>query len=314
MAPFMFGRFETLLNATKPPERPEPPGGLLAFYWHFAGQAKWLFISLMMIELCQALLDAVIPWFFGRIVTLANTVARDQYLTQGWHVLAGLALILLLVRPAVVFVRYLVVNQAISGQFTNLIRWQSHWHVARQSWAFFQNDFAGRIANRVMQTGGALRQTVVSGITALWYVIVYGSTAVALAASADIWLTVPILLWFAGYIGLLFYFVPRMRDRSKKSSEARSAVMGRIVDSYTNILTVKLFARARDEDDYVRDSIDTHTRTFLWSQRLMTTFGTLLSLINGLLIAGSVGLAVTLWQMETSRLLGPGGRTMGFGM
>jgi ATP-binding cassette subfamily B multidrug efflux pump len=298
MAPPMFGRFEKLLKPTEPPERPEPPGGLLAFYWHFASQAKWLFISLMMIELCQALLDAVIPWFFGRIVTLANTVARDQYLTEGWQVLAGLALILLLVRPAVVFVRYLVVNQAISGQFTNLIRWQSHWHVARQSWAFFQNDFAGRIANRVMQTGGALRQTVVSGITALWYVIVYGSTAVALAASADIWLTVPILLWFAGYIGLLFYFVPRMRDRSKKSSEARSAVMGRIVDSYTNILTVKLFSRARDEDDYVRDSIDTHTRTFLWSQRLMTTFGTLLSLLNGLLIAGAVSLAVALWQME----------------
>jgi ATP-binding cassette subfamily B multidrug efflux pump len=298
MAPSMFGRFENLLNATKPPERPEPPGGLVAFYWHFARQAKWLFISLMMIELCQALLDAVIPWFFGRIVTLANTVARDQYLTEGWHVLAGLAVILLLIRPAVVFIRYLVVNQGISGQFTNLIRWQSHWHVARQSWAFFQNDFAGRIATRVMQTGGSLRQTIVSGITALWYVIVYGSTAVALAASADIWLTVPILLWFAGYIALLCYFVPRMRDRSKKSSEARSAVTGRIVDSYTNILTVKLFARARDEDDYVRDSIDTHTRTFLWSQRLMTTFGTLLSLINGLLIAGAVGLAVTLWQME----------------
>ena len=296
MAPLMFGRFEKILNPTTQPARPEPPPGLLAFYWHFASQAKGLFAALFVIELFQATLDAVIPWFFGRIVTLASTLAREQYLAEGWHVLAGLALILLVGRPAVVFARYLVTNQAISGPFTNLIRWQSHWHVARQSWAFFQNDFAGRIANRVMQTGGAMRQTLVTGITALWYVLVYGTTAVVLAASADFWLTIPILLWFLGYAALLTYFVPRMRDRSKASSEARSAVMGRVVDSYTNILTVKLFARARDEDNYVRDSIDNHTRIFLWSQRLMTIFGTLLSLLNGLLISGSVGLAIVLWQ------------------
>src|SRR6476620_1485329 len=158
----MFGRFEKLLNPTKTPAHPEPPGGLLAFYWHFASQAKWLFASLMVIEFFQALLDAIIPWFFGRIVTLASTVAKEQYLAEGWPVLAGLALVLLVARPGIVYARYLMTNQAISGPFTNLIRWQSHWHVARQSWAFFQNDFAGRIATRVMQTGGSLRQTLVS--------------------------------------------------------------------------------------------------------------------------------------------------------
>jgi ATP-binding cassette subfamily B multidrug efflux pump len=292
----MFRRFERFLNPTETPARPEPPASLLAFYWHFARQAKWLFLSLMVIELFQATLDAVIPWFFGRIVSLADRLAPSDYVAEGWPLLAGLAIVLLVLRPAVVFARYLVTNQAISGPFTNLIRWQSHWHVARQSWSFFQNDFAGRIANRVMQTGGAMRQTIVSGITALWYVLVYGTTAIVLAASADVWLTVPLLLWFAGYVALLAYFVPRMRDRSKKSSEARSAVMGRIVDSYTNILTVKLFSRARDEDDYVRDSIDRHTEVFLWAQRLMTVFGTLLSFLNGLLITGAVGLAVVLWR------------------
>jgi ATP-binding cassette subfamily B multidrug efflux pump len=237
-----------------------------------------------------------VPWFIGRIVTMVSTLSADQFLAAAWPILFGGAILLLIGRPAVVFARYLVTNQAISGPFTNLIRWQSHWHVVRQSWSFFQNDFAGRISNRVMQTGGAIRQTLVAGITAMWYVLVYGTTAVLLAAAADIWLTVPILLWFAGYIALLFYFVPRMRDRSKKSSEARSAVMGRIVDSYTNILTVKLFARARDEDNYVRDSIDTHTRVFLYSQRLMTVFGTVLALLNGLLITGAGGLAIILWQ------------------
>jgi ATP-binding cassette subfamily B multidrug efflux pump len=292
----MFARFENLINPTEPPARPEPPAGLLAFFWHFARQARWLFVVLFVIELFVALLDAIVPWFIGRIVTFVSTIPPDRFLAETWHFLLGMTLVLLFARPAVVFARYLVTNQAISGPFTNLIRWQSHWHVVRQSWAFFQNDFAGRISNRVMQTGGAIRQTLVSAITAMWYVMVYGTTAILLAAAADAWLTVPILLWFAGYVALLAYFVPRMRDRSKKSSEARSAVMGRVVDSYTNILTVKLFARARDEDNYVRDAIDNHTRVFLASQRLMTVFGTVLAVLNGLLITGAGALAILLWQ------------------
>ena len=153
MALTMFRPFEKLLNPTEQPAQPEPPAGLLAFYWHFAGQAKWLFVALFVIEFFQALLDAVIPWFFGRIVTLAGTVPREQYLTEGWPVLrrhrAGPA-----GRAARGRLYALPHHQpGDPGPFTNLIRWQAHWHVVRQSWAFFQNDFAGRIANRVMQTG-----------------------------------------------------------------------------------------------------------------------------------------------------------------
>jgi len=292
----MFRRFEKLLNPTEPPAHPEPPAGLLAFFWHFARQARWLFVTLFVIELFVALLDAAVPWFIGRVVTFVSEIPPERFLQDTWHLLAGMAVVLLIARPAVVFARYLITNQAISGPFTNMIRWQSHWHVVRQSWAFFQNDFAGRISSRVMQTGGSLRQTLVSGVTAVWYVLVYGTTAILLTAAADAWLTIPILLWFAGYVALLTYFVPRMRDRSKTSSEARSAVVGRIVDSYTNILTVKLFARASDEDNYVRDAIDHHTSVFLQSQRLMTTFGTLLAGLNGLLITGAGGLAILLWQ------------------
>jgi ATP-binding cassette, subfamily B, multidrug efflux pump len=167
--------------------------------------------------------------------------------------------------------------------------------VVRQSWAFFQNDFAGRISNRVMQTGPAVRQTLVASVTALWYVLVYGITAIVMTATVDAWLTVPILGWFAGYIALLWYFVPRLRDRSKISSEARSALVGRIVDSYTNILTVKLFARPRDEDNYVRDAVERHTDVFLRAQRLLTMFGTLLNVLNALLIAGAGAIAIALW-------------------
>jgi ATP-binding cassette subfamily B multidrug efflux pump len=292
----MFAFFERYLTPTETPANPEPPGGLIAFLWHFARQAKGLFVALFVIEFFVALTDSAVPWFMGRIVTYVTTIPPERFLAETWPWLAGMALVVVVARPAVGLARYLITNQAIAAPFTGLIRWQAHWHVVRQSWAFFQNDFAGRISNRVMQTGPAVRQTLVSSVTAVWYVLVYGTTALIMTATADVWLTIPILLWFAGYVALLMYFVPRMRDRSKISSEARSALMGRIVDSYTNILTVKLFARADEEDNYVRDAVDRHTNVFITAQRLLTWFGTLLHLLNALLIAGAGAIALILWQ------------------
>jgi ATP-binding cassette subfamily B multidrug efflux pump len=292
----MFNLFERYLKPTAVPEHPEPPATLLGFLWHFARQAKWLFVGLFVVEFFVALTDSAVPWFMGRIVTLVTSIPPDRFLAETWPWLVGMALVVLIARPAVALARYLITNQAIAAPLTGLIRWQAHFHVVRQSWAFFQNDFAGRISNRVMQTGPAVRQTLVASVTALWYVLVYGITAIVMTASADAWLTLPIFAWFAGYVGLLWYFVPRMRDRSKISSEARSALMGRIVDSYTNILTVKLFARPRDEDDYVRDAVERHTDLFIHAQRLLTMFGTLLNVLNALLIAGAGAIALILWQ------------------
>jgi ATP-binding cassette subfamily B multidrug efflux pump len=292
----MFSAFETMLRPTEIPAHPEPPARLIPFFWHFARQAKWLFVALFVIEMLMALTDSAVPWFMGRIVTFVTTLPPERFLSTTWPWLTEMALVVLVARPAVTLARYLITNQAIAAPFTSLIRWQSHWHVVRQSWSFFQNDFAGRISTRVMQTGPAVRSTLTASVTALWYILVYGTTAIGLTASADVWLAAPIVLWFAGYVGLLLYFVPRMRERSKVNSEARSALTGRIVDSYTNILTVKLFARARDEDDYVRDAIDRHTGLFQAAQRLMTIFGTILNLLNAFLIAGAGALALVLWQ------------------
>ncbi len=292
----MFELFERFLTPTAAPEHPEPPPGLLAFLWHFARQAKWLFAALFVIELFVALSDSAVPWFMGRVVTMVTRTPPDRFLALGWPWLVGMAVVVLIVRPTVTLTRYLITNQAIAAPFTGLIRWQSHWHVVRQSWAFFQNDFAGRISNRVMQTGPSVRSTLTATITTVWYIVVYGASAMALTAAADRWLAVPIVLWFAGYAALLVYFVPRMRERSKVSSVARSTLMGRIVDSYTNILTVKLFARAREEDRYVRNAVDRHIELFIKSQRLLTVFGALLDVLNALLIAGSGGIALLLWR------------------
>ncbi|HZP78747.1 MAG TPA: ABC transporter ATP-binding protein [Pseudolabrys sp.] len=284
---------------TSTPERPEPPSGLLAFYWHFARQAKHLFAALFVCGLIVALLDSTIPVFIGRVVTLVTASDPRTLFAQSWHVLAGMAVILVVVRPLAIVAQHMVSNQAISANVANLIRWQNHWHVARQSWTFFQNDFAGRIANKVMQTGPALRESLASLLSSVWYIIVYGTSAAFLLAHADPWLALPIPIWLAGYLVLLRHFVPRMRDRSKDVSEARSMLTGRIVDTYTNILTVKLFARAREEDAYVREAVEEHTGLFHASLRLNTLFTFSLSTLNALLVTSTAGLAIYLWTRGT---------------
>jgi ATP-binding cassette, subfamily B, multidrug efflux pump len=291
----MFAWFERALKPTQLPDNPEPPAGLAAFYWHFARQAKGLFAGLFVAGFIVALLDSMIPVFIGRVVTLVTSTPPDQLLAQSGHILLAMGAILLVVRPLAVTTQNLLANQAIAANVANLIRWQNHWHVSRQSWAFFQNDFAGRIANKVMQTGPALRESLVSLITGVWYILVYGSSAVILLAAADPRLTVPILAWFVGYVALLRVFVPRMRDRSRNVSEARSMLTGRIVDTYTNILTVKLFARAEHEDAYVRDAVDIHNGLFHASLRLNTLFFASLITLNALLVTGTSATAILLW-------------------
>ena len=291
----MFAIFERLLKPTDAPERSAPPPGFVAFFWHFARQAKSLFAALFAAGLLVALLDSSIPVFMGRIVTLITASRPEELFSKFWPHLLGMALVLLIARPFALTTQNLIANQAISANVSNRIRWQNHWYVVRQSWTFFQNDFAGRIANRVMQTGPAIRETLVALLTSVWYIMVYGTTAMILLASADPVLALPIALWFSGYLLMLRALVPRMRDRSKEVSEGRSMLTGRIVDSYTNILTVKLFARAREEDAYVRDAIDQHTGLFYRSLRLNTLFGFCLSTLNALLVTGTGAMALLLW-------------------
>jgi ATP-binding cassette subfamily B multidrug efflux pump len=291
----MFRLFENTLNPTGKTAESEPPASLVAFYWHFARQAKGLFIALFVTGFIVAIIDAAIPAFMGRIVTLVTSSKPETLWTEHWPMFVGMAAVLLVLRPFAMMAQNLVANQAIAVNVANMIRWQNHWHVARQSWAFFQNDFAGRIANRVMQTGPAVRESLVALITGVWYILVYGTAAIILLASADGWLALPVVLWFLGYLVMLRVFVPRMRDRSKSVSEARSWLVGRIVDTYTNILTVKLFARARDEDAYVREAFEEHTGLFYSSLRLNTLFGFCLSSLNAMLVVGTGGLAMWLW-------------------
>jgi ATP-binding cassette subfamily B multidrug efflux pump len=293
--------FERLLEPTGPPPDMPPPvldsrHAVLRFYWHFVRQIPGPVLALFTTGFFVAITDAAIPVCIGRIVSLVSTQAPDTIWDEAGTQLLLMAALFLLARPAAHFAQAIVANQMLVPGLTNMVRWQSHWHVVRQGWTFFQNDFAGRIAARVMQTGPALRESVVLSILGIWYIIVYGTSAIALLASADWRLALPILLWFALYVGVLVAFLPRMRERSRRMSEMRSVLTGTVVDSYTNILTVKLFARARDEDAFVRDAVDEHTETWRAQQRLGTLWSLSLSLMNALLMVGTGALAIMLWR------------------
>jgi ATP-binding cassette subfamily B multidrug efflux pump len=291
----MFAFFETRIRPTGQPPGPPPPG-LFAFYWHFIRQTRGLYLAMFATGLGVALIDTLIPVFIGKLVTLMLATDRAAAFRAAAPTMLAMAATVLVGRPAALLADSLVRNNAVVPGVTSLIRWQSHWHVVRQSWPFFQNDFAGRIANRVMQTGNAVRECVVSSIRALWYIAIYGVSSLLLMASADWRLAVPTVLWFAGYVFFLRHFVPLMRDRAKASSELRSLVMGRVVDSYTNILTVKLFARTRDEDAYVRDAIDDHTGAIAAHMRITTRFMATLAVMNALLLVGTAATGMTLWS------------------
>ncbi len=294
----LFAYFESRIRPTAAPGTP-PPQGLIAFYWHYIGQARTLFGAMFFTGLLVALIDTLIPLFIGRLVRLMEATDRAAALQAALPELLLMAAAVLIGRPVTLLLDSLVRNNAVVPGVTSLIRWQSHWHVVRQSWPFFQNDFAGRIANRVMQTSNAVRESVVSCIRAVWYIVVYGLSALVLMAMADWRLALPTIAWFVGYVVFLRHFVPKMRDLAKTSSELRSQVMGRVVDSYTNILTVKLFARARDEDQYVREVIDEHSGAIAAHMRLITTFMATLSVLNAMLLVGTAAIGVWLWGNGT---------------
>jgi ATP-binding cassette, subfamily B, multidrug efflux pump len=294
----MFKRFENLVSRIDAPAHTAesgPPASLLGFYWHFVRQTKWLYIAMLITGLAVALVDLLIPVFIGRMVSLMTAADRSSALAEQMPMLMGMALLILIGRPVVVLLDSLLRINAVVPGVNTLIRWQSHWHVLRQSWAFFQNDFAGRIANRVMNTANSLRESVVASIRAVWYILVYGLSSLALMLATDARLAVPMLLWISGYCVFLCYFVPRLRDLSKVSSEAKSKLMGRVVDSYSNILTVKLFARTRDEDAYVRESIDEHRMRIEDHHRMITGFMLTLTMMNALLLVGTAAISVWLW-------------------
>ncbi len=294
----MFRWFETRINAF-PEELPQrPPDTLWAVYWHFIRPVWPAFLLLLIVGLVGSLIEVALYAFIGTIVDRMKAAHSPQsFMSDNGSMLLLMAFVALILRPLVSTAHDLTKNQMIAGPVHTRVRWLSHRYVLRQSLGFFQNDFAGRVASKVLQTGHALRESVVQIIDGLWFAVVHWGAALVLFADADWRLMIPLLAWLAAYGATIRVFVPRIQKLSFNASEARSVLTGRVVDSYTNILTVKLFAHADREDESARWALQNHLDRFQESQRNLTQMEFVLYSINGALIVSATGLAIWLWTV-----------------
>ena len=294
--PPMFRWFESLIDVFPSIETRMPPRSVWRFYLHYLRPIWPLLLATLVAGLALALVEVAMFDFLGRIVDMVAERPGPDFFARHGGELLWMAAIVLVARPLLTALHNLLVNQAIVPGLSNRTRWLMHNYVVRQSLAFFQNDFAGRIANRVMQTGTSLRESAVQMVDALWYIVVYTGSALWLFGRADPWLMAPLALWLLAYVALMAYFVPRMKTRAWIASDARSRAMGRIVDGYTNIPTLKLFADAGREQAYVREAIDELAVKHRAQTRVTTAMDTSVAVLNGFLIAGTCALALWLWS------------------
>ena len=294
----IFTWFETRIDPFARPGIVRPPETLWAFYWHFIKPVWPVFAALLVMGFLGSSIEVMLFAFIGELVDLMKaSQSPETFVADHQGILLWMAFVALIARPIVSTVHDLVKHQMVATTFTNRIRWQTHSYVMRQSLGFFQNDFAGRVANKIIQTAPALRESVVQLVDALWYAAVQFAGTLILFAAADWRLTLPLVAWLAAYVFALMYFVPRIKARSTESSEARSMLVGRIVDSYTNILTVKLFAHAEREEDYARVAFAEQMQKWQASLRLITSMELSLYALNGVLIVASSWLAISLWSV-----------------
>ncbi|MBB3228767.1 ATP-binding cassette subfamily B multidrug efflux pump [Luteibacter sp. Sphag1AF] len=292
----IFRRFESLIDIFKEAPDKAPPSGVLRFYAYYVRQVWRVFAAALVVGLIVALIEVAMFDFLGRLVDMAQKTPAATFFEVHWRELAWMGLVTVVMRPIFIGLHDLLVNQTLTPGMTTMMRWQHHRYVLKQSLAFFQNDFAGRIANRILQTASSLRQSTVQMVDALWYVTVYAGTAIYLFARADVLLALPLVAWIAIYIGMLVYFVPRVKQRSWLASESRSKLMGRIVDGYSNIMTLKLFAHTHREEAYAREAMAEQTEKVRSSSRMVTSMDVSITTLNGFLIGGTSLLALWLWS------------------
>ena len=292
----IFRWFESLIDVFGKSEPGMPPQGVARFYAHYLHQIWPLLLVMAVVGLLVALVEVAMFDFLGRLIDMTTTAPAADFFSVHGRELLFMVFVALVLRPVLIALGDLLMHQAVTPGLTARIRWQQHQHVVRQSLSFFQNDYAGRIANRIMQTGASLRESAVQIIDALWYVTVYTGSALFLFAQADKRLMIPLIVWVFLYIGTLAYVVPRVKDRSWKASEARSQLMGRIVDGYTNIATLKLFSHTRQEEAYVAGAVRENVDKVRQMTRVTTAMDVTLTVLNALLVTVTAGLGLWLWQ------------------
>jgi ATP-binding cassette, subfamily B, multidrug efflux pump len=280
-----------------PEELPEqPPTSFFGFVGHYSKPFTPLLIASATASTVVALLEVWLFSFVGSLVDWLSDGNPDTFVQEHLWELIGVGTLVLVIIPVLKFLYEAIHHQGLLGNYAMRTRWQAHRYLLRQSIEFYQNDFAGRVATKVMQTALAIRDTVLRATEVLMYVGVYFIGAVILFASSDSRLAIPLVVWLIGYVVAMYYYIPRLQRVSKLQADARSGVTGRIVDSYTNITTVKMFAHTAYEDDYAKEGMDHFLDTVHRQMRMVTWLTLVLNTLNAMLIFFVAATSIWLWQ------------------
>ena len=293
----MLERAERRIDPFAPFDREEtPPDRVGAFAWHYLRPVRGWLVVLVLLSLAVGVLESglylLVGWF---VDILASADPQTVFADHGTALLLA-AFAVIVLRPLLHILHDIVTNQVLVPQTTNMIRWRTHSYTLGHALGYFQGDFAGRLANRIVQVGPAVREIAVTLLDTLLYVGIFAITAFLLFSSISLWLALPMALWMIGYGLLLRYFIPLARDRSLKNADTRSVLVARVVDTYTNALTVKLFARAENERTSVREALARNTRAFLDLGRVIVASAGALAVMNSALLAAIAGLSLMLWR------------------
>ncbi len=287
--------FERVTAAFPQSETEQPPNSLLAFCRHYTKGFERPLIAMSVLTALIAVAEVSLFGFMGQMVDWLTSQNPETFLEQEGSTLIGMGLLVLVGMPLLVTLHSLVLHQSLLGNYPMSIRWLAHRYLLKQSISFYQNDFAGRIATKVMQTALSIRETVMKLLDVAVYISVYFTSMLVMVGQADIRLMIPLLIWLLAYIGIQMYFVPRLKAVSTEQADARSLMTGRIVDSYTNIATVKLFSHTDRETEYAEEGMNTFLDTVHRQMRLATGFNIAVEIINYTLVFSIAAISIWLW-------------------
>ena len=291
----IFDRLENACDPLTQAPATQPPDRFFPFVVHYVRPFWKLLLAASSLAAIVALLEVSLFAVLGNLVDWLGKSNPETFWSEHGLFLGAMAVLVLVVLPILKFWYEAINHQGLMGNMAMHTRWQAHRYVLRQSLGFFQDDFAGRIATKVMQTSISVRQFVQTLAEVILYVSVYFTGALIAFAATDLRLAAPLLLWLTGYFATMRYFIPRLGEISQEQADARSNMTGRVVDSYTNIQTVKMFAHADREDAYARDSMWQFLKTVYRQMRLVTWLTVALNALNALLLTSTAGLGIWLW-------------------
>ena len=294
----MFRTFENLVDPFAPHPGGTPPRGLWAFYRSHLSSMRRFIPWIALTGLIAALMESGLIFYSGRLIDLM-TVSGPKAFWETHHVeVIVAALLILFARPLAIALNHLFLEQTLASNMQEQVRWRAHTHMLGQSMGFFQSDFAGRLSNRVMQTGPAVEDSTYMAFEGLWYAATYALGAAVVLGQISVWLALPLVIWLVIYALYVRNVALRVSSASEKWSDARSMVTGRVVDAYANIETVKLFAQDGREEAYVLSAMRRLRLRFQRFLRLMTELALGLTAINGLLLVGVLSPAIWLWSRD----------------